>query len=54
MSKKSIILFGMIIGSLAGGYIPVMLGADGISFISLIGSGAGSLIGIWIAFKITQ
>ncbi len=35
------IMFGMIIGSFAGGYLPGLLGTDGFSLASLLGSGAG-------------
>jgi len=48
------IMFGMIIGSFAGGYLPGLLGADGFSLASLVGSGAGGILGIWIAFRLTR
>jgi len=51
MSRKSFIMWGMIIGSIAGGYGPLLLGADSI-YISLAGSAVGGLIGIWLAFKL--
>lgn len=31
MSRKTMIMIGMIIGSVAGGYLPGLLGADGFS-----------------------
>jgi len=48
------IMFGMIIGSFAGGYLPGLLGADGFSLASLVGSGAGGILGIWTAFRLTR
>jgi outer membrane lipoprotein SlyB len=48
------IMVGMIIGSLAGGSLPGFLGADGLSLASLLGSCAGGILGIWIAFKLTR
>lgn len=54
MSRKTMIIFGMIIGSVAGGYLPGLLGADGFSLASLLGSGAGGILGIWIAFQLTR
>jgi len=51
MSRKSIIMIGMFIGSIAGGYIPILLGADSI-YVSLIGSTIGGFLGIWGAFKL--
>jgi hypothetical protein len=47
-------MIGMILGSIAGGYIPVMFGVDLFSFTSIIGNAIGGLIGIWIAYKLTQ
>jgi outer membrane lipoprotein SlyB len=54
MSRKVMIMLGMIIGSFAGGYLPGLLGADGLSLASLLGSGAGGILGIWIAFQLTR
>ena len=54
MSRKVMITFGMIIGSFAGGYLPGLLGADGFSLASLLGSGAGGILGTWIAFQLTR
>jgi len=54
MSRKTMVMIGMIIGSVAGGYLPGLLGADGFSFSSVLGSGAGGVLGIWIAFQLTR
>lgn len=54
MSRRSVILFGLVIGSVAGGYVPTLLGADSISFASLWGSIAGGTLGIWLAFKYSR
>jgi len=51
MSRKKFIIIGMVIGSIAGGYAPLLFGADSISA-SLIGSTIGGFIGIWGAFKL--
>jgi len=51
MSRKSFIIIGMIIGSMAGGYAPILLGADSI-FAFLGGSIIGGFVGIWGAFKL--
>jgi uncharacterized membrane protein YeaQ/YmgE (transglycosylase-associated protein family) len=53
MSRKSIIMIGMIIGSLAGGYVPCLMGADSFSFTSLLGSIVGGILGIWVAYELT-
>jgi hypothetical protein len=51
MSRKTIIIIGMIGGSFAGGYAVALLGSEAISFTSFLGSTAGGILGIWIAFK---
>jgi hypothetical protein len=48
------IMIGMVIGSFAGGYIPVLFGMSGFSLLSLLGSAAGGLLGIFLAFKLTR
>jgi hypothetical protein len=52
MSRKSMIMFGMVIGAMAGGYAPTLLGADTFSAVSLLGSTAGGILGIWLAYKL--
>jgi hypothetical protein len=52
MSRKSFIMLAMIIGSTAGGFVPIMFGADSIAA-SLVGSTIGGLLGIWGAFKLS-
>jgi hypothetical protein len=48
------IIFGMTIGSIAGGYMPTLLGANAFSLTSLFGSTAGGILGIWLAFKLSR
>lgn len=54
MSSKVLVMLGMIIGSSIGGYLPVLLGAGFLSFSSLIGSGIGGILGIYIALQLTD
>lgn len=53
MSTKTLIFIGMTVGSIIGGYVPVLLGADLFSFTSIIGNGIGGLLGIWVGYKIS-
>ena len=53
MSRKAIIIMGMIGGSFAGGYAAILFGIEAISFPSLLASTAGGILGIWIAFKVS-
>ncbi|MCX6716115.1 MAG: hypothetical protein NT077_03815 [Candidatus Taylorbacteria bacterium] len=54
MNSKTLIWIGVFIGGTIGGYIPIIFGADGLSFTSIICSGIGSLVGIWVGFKLSQ
>jgi hypothetical protein len=44
----------MTIGSLIGGYVPVLFGAGLFSYSSLLGNTLGGLLGIWVTYKFTQ
>jgi phage tail tape-measure protein len=50
MSRKKLILLGMVVGSIAGGYLPALFGIDEI-MVSLLGSFIGGILGIWIGYK---
>jgi hypothetical protein len=50
MSRKKLIMLGMFVGSIAGGYLPALFGFDGL-IISLLGSSIGGIMGIWIGYK---
>jgi hypothetical protein len=53
MSRKKLIILGMVIGSFAGGYAPSLFGVDDL-MISILGSTAGGILGIWIGYKLSQ
>ena len=50
MSRKKLIMLGMVVGSIAGGYLPALFGFDGL-MVSLWGSIVGGTIGVWIGYK---
>jgi hypothetical protein len=52
--NKTIMYLFITIGGGVGSYIPVLLGADGFSVWSVIGSTVGGLLGIWAAVKVSQ
>lgn len=52
--SKTFIMTGMIIGSLAGGYLPLLWGGSVFSFSSIIFSAIGAFAGIWLGFKIAN
>jgi hypothetical protein len=51
MSRKKLIMTGMVVGSIVGGYAPSLFGADGF-MASLLGGTAGGVLGIWIAYRL--
>jgi uncharacterized membrane protein YeaQ/YmgE (transglycosylase-associated protein family) len=50
MSRKKLIMLGMVVGSIVGGYLPAQLGFDGL-MVSLLSSSIGGIIGFWIGYK---
>lgn len=54
MNSKTIVMFALTVGSVIGGYIPVIFGIEAFSFISLITSAIGGLAGVFIALKYTD
>jgi hypothetical protein len=54
MSTRTLVWIGLSIGSLAGGYAPVLWGGDVISYSGLILSTVGGILGIWLGFKLGE
>jgi hypothetical protein len=50
MSRKKMIMLGMVVGSIAGGYLPALFGFDEL-MVSLLCSFIGGILGIWIGYK---
>jgi uncharacterized membrane protein YeaQ/YmgE (transglycosylase-associated protein family) len=51
MPSRALIWVAILIGSTIGGAIPELWGAEMLSFTSLLLSGIGALVGLWIVFK---
>ena len=51
MPSRVSIWIALFIGSTIGGMIPELWGAEMLSYTSLILSGVGALVGLWIAIK---
>jgi hypothetical protein len=54
MGGKSLVWIGMTVGSAVGGYLPVLWGGDLLSFSSLILSGLGGILGIWLGDRFRE
>jgi uncharacterized membrane protein YeaQ/YmgE (transglycosylase-associated protein family) len=50
MSRKKLMMLGMVVGSLVGGYLPALFGLDEL-MVSFLGSFMGGIIGIWIGYQ---
>lgn len=53
MSRKSIVMIGMVVGSYAGGFLPTLFGAETFSLTCVLASLVGGIIGIWLAYRIS-
>jgi hypothetical protein len=53
MDRKTTIWIGLFVGSMIGGYIPMLWGGSLFSFSSIFLTAVGGLVGIWAGFKIS-
>jgi hypothetical protein len=51
---KALIWIGIIAGSIIGAYLPVLIGFSSFSFVSILGSGIGGIIGLAAGYKLAQ
>lgn len=54
MNAKPLIMVCMLIGSTVGSYVPSLWGVGWLSFTSVLFSGIGGLVGIWVGFKLSR
>jgi hypothetical protein len=54
MSSKTLIYFGLAVGSAVGGWLPLLWGASFLSFSSVLLTAVGGLVGIYLGFKLTR
>lgn len=54
MPSKFLIIAGLTVGSIVGGYLPTFFGVDMFSYISILTSGIGAIAGIYIGYKLSQ
>jgi len=52
MPSRPLLWFAILVGSTVGGFIPEMWGDGIFSYSSVLFSGIGALVGMYIAFKI--
>lgn len=52
MPSKTLVWLGIIIGSTIGSFVPILFGASFLSYSSVVGSGVGAIVGLFIASKI--
>ncbi len=49
-----LVWMGMFVGSLLGGYVPLLWGTDAFSLAGVICGGIGAFIGVWLGWKISR
>ena len=54
MNTNSFVWVGLVGGSTIGGIISSLLGSDAFSISSILWSGFGALLGIYVGFKLSQ
>jgi phage tail tape-measure protein len=52
--RKLFVTLGMTVGSIAGGYLPILFGASLFSITSLITGTIGGLLGIYIGYRLGE
>lgn len=52
MTSKRLIMFGMVVGSTVGSYVPSLWGAGWLSLWSVVLSGVGGVLGIWAGYQL--
>ncbi len=50
-ATRTLVMAGLLVGSVVGGYIPTLLGAGFLSMWGILGSTVGSVVGVWIAYR---
>ena len=53
-ATKGLLMLGVIVGSLIGGYIPSLFGASFLSIWGIVGSTVGAIGGLWIAYRVAN
>lgn len=54
MPRKHLIWIFMVVGSYIGSWIPSLWGAGGISMTGIFLGAVFAIVGIWVAFKISE
>jgi len=54
VTPKRAVFFGMMAGSVLGGWLPSLWGAGGLTMSAMVFSTVGGLAGIWAGWKISQ
>ena len=54
MNRKTVIWTGMAVGSTIGSFVPLLWGADLISFSSVVVSGVGAVLGVWGGYQFAK
>jgi len=51
---RTLVIFGMLVGSTVGSYVPMIWGGSLLSVSSILFGGIGGILGIWAGYKLAQ
>lgn len=51
---KTLVIFGMLVGSTVGSYVPMVWGGSLLSVSSILFGAIGGILGIWAGYKLAQ
>lgn len=54
MNSKSLVWISMVVGSVVGGFVPMLWGAGMFSVSGIVTSTAGGLVGIWAGYRMSR
>jgi outer membrane lipoprotein SlyB len=52
--QRAPIWVGMVVGSVLGGWVPTVVGADAVSFASVVGGTVGGIAGIVLGWMVSK
>jgi hypothetical protein len=54
MERKKLVMVGVAVGGFVGGYVPALWGAGSFSFSGLLFSALGSIVGIFVGYRLGE
>lgn len=52
--RTTLVMIGLTVGSIIGGFVPMLWGAGFLSYSSLVANAVGGILGVIVTVKLTQ